>query len=312
MLNYIFNYIYNKKIIYNKIELEYNSIYKFNISNKSLNDEYNKIRENIIGAIINNKIPKIFYEINKKWNILLKNIKKYLNELIEIKEYDYLKLEHYGGRKYHYDFKIIVYIKNKMIKEYLIEFKYNIKNINKSVEFISPSKPSLFLSSSYEEYYYDNYLIEISKISKLELPDKKQYLKEINNNNPKCIIEYKKIYKKGLEKNKKKIIDNDVIFYNLCNKLAHESIMEFIKINNLDINKLSKYLNETQKNKIYMMYYDEKIYLENINNNYNIIEIKKNPELNRYECILENGKKIKILLRWKNCNGIAFPAFQIS
>jgi hypothetical protein len=33
--------------------------------------------------------------------------------------------------------------------------------------------------------------------------------------------------------------------------------------------------------------------------------------MNGYVATSESGSKIKILLRWKNGNGIAFPAFQI-
>jgi hypothetical protein len=33
---------------------------------------------------------------------------------------------------------------------------------------------------------------------------------------------------------------------------------------------------------------------------------------NRFDCYNKKGKLIKVLLRWKNGNGIAFPAFQIS
>jgi len=33
--------------------------------------------------------------------------------------------------------------------------------------------------------------------------------------------------------------------------------------------------------------------------------------MNGYVATSKSGNKIKILLRWKNGNGIAFPAFQI-
>ena len=41
-----------------------------------------------------------------------------------------------------------------------------------------------------------------------------------------------------------------------------------------------------------------------------IIVDKKNK--NRFICETKSGKKMYILLRWKNGNGVAFPAFQIS
>ena len=62
-----------------------------------------------------------------------------------------------------------------------------------------------------------------------------------------------------------------------------------------------------------MLYKDSCIYLQTIQlDNYIITEIIKDPEFNRYKAKTKIGKQLKILLRWKNGNGIAFPSFQIS
>ena len=62
-----------------------------------------------------------------------------------------------------------------------------------------------------------------------------------------------------------------------------------------------------------MLYKDGKINLETINlDDYIITEIIKDPNKNRYIAKTKSGKHLKILLRWKNGNGIAFPSFQIS
>lgn len=62
-----------------------------------------------------------------------------------------------------------------------------------------------------------------------------------------------------------------------------------------------------------MLYKNGIIHLQNINsNNYEIISYKKDPKLQSYIATTKTGIKLKILLRWKNGNGIAYPAFQIS
>ena len=94
----------------------------------------------------------------------------------------------------------------------------------------------------------------------------------------------------------------------------------FVAENDLDIAKLSGYLRESQEGKIYMLFQpaategeSASIKLQTVDTaHYNIVSSMKNPKNSRYECVSETGKKIKILLRWKNGNGIAFPAFQIS
>ena len=73
---------------------------------------------------------------------------------------------------------------------------------------------------------------------------------------------------------------------------------------------MSYYLKKSQDDKIYMLFYQKKFYLEKKEDDYKIINITKTK--NQFICHTESGKKIKILLRWKNGNGISFPAFQIS
>ena len=61
-----------------------------------------------------------------------------------------------------------------------------------------------------------------------------------------------------------------------------------------------------------MLYYNNKFILQQINIDNYIIDKVVKIDHSSYRCISKNGKEIKILLRWKNGNGIAFPAFQIS
>ena len=119
---------------------------------------------------------------------------------------------------------------------------------------------------------------------------------------------------------------DDIAFYNLCKSMSKESIAKFITENELDIVKLTSYLRESQEGKVYMLFQPAdadaglssssslpSITLQTVDPaHYTIACCVKNPKKSRYECVSETGKKINILLRWKNGNGIAFPAFQIS
>jgi hypothetical protein len=60
----------------------YSDINAFVISDKKYNDKNNKTRENIIGAVINNKIPIEYYKYSRRWNNLKKNIESYIYDLI--------------------------------------------------------------------------------------------------------------------------------------------------------------------------------------------------------------------------------------
>jgi hypothetical protein len=102
-------------------------------------------------------------------------------------------------------------------------------------------------------------------------------------------------------------------FYELAKKLSHESIVNFIEKTELNIEALSEYLLTSQNNKIYMLYSGTQFIVQRPNmEDYHIESVTKNPEKNRYDCVSKTGVKLNVLLRWKNGNGIAFPAFQIS
>jgi len=291
------------------LKIIYKDINAFVISDKKYNDVNNKTRENIIGAIINNKIPIEYYKYSRRWNNLKKNIEDYIYDLIGHKNIYSISLIHRGGRKYNYDFTIMV---NNI--EYNIELKFNAENIDDTPQIVSPVKTSKYLSQSYEEYYYDNYLPKLISPDNVKYPNRTQYITEIHGNKPKCMEYFQNIYYQGCIKSSKYTGDkNSIEFYNLSNSIDKLSRENFINISELNINALSSYLKETQKNKIYMLYKFNKFHKQIINiDDYELVRYEKYPEKFKYVAYSASGKHIDILLRWKNGNGIAFPAFQIS
>jgi hypothetical protein len=287
----------------------YSDINAFVISDKKYNDKNNKTRENIIGAVINNKIPIEYYKYSRRWNNLKKNIESYIYDLIGYNNINNIVLIHRGGRKYNYDFTIIV---NNI--EYNVELKFNAENIDDTPQIVSPVKTSKYLSRSYEEYYYDNYLPKLISPNNIKYPNRSQYITEIHGNKPKCMEYFQNIYYQGCSKSSKYTGDkNSIEFYNLSNSIDKISRENFINITELNINALSTYLKETQKNKIYMLYKNNKFHKQIVNiNDYELVRYEKYPEKFKYVAYSASGKQIDILLRWKNGNGIAFPAFQIS
>ena len=287
----------------------YSDINAFVISDKKYNDKNNKTRENIIGAVINNKIPIEYYKYSRRWNNLKKNIESYIYDLIGYNNINNIVLIHRGGRKYNYDFTIIV---NNI--EYNVELKFNAENIDDTPQIVSPVKTSKYLSRSYEEYYYDNYLPKLISPNNIKYPNRSQYITEIHGNKPKCMEYFQNIYYQGCSKSSKYTGNkNSIEFYNLSNSIDKISRENFINISDLNINALSSYLKETQKNKIYMLYKNNKFHKQIVNiNDYELVRYEKYPEKFKYVAYSASGKQIDILLRWKNGNGIAFPAFQIS
>ena len=294
---------------YNKQNIIPEDIKYFQIQTRKKNDKSNKIRESIIGAVLNDKIPIMFYE-NEEWINLRDNLLKYIQNLVPKEKIINIQCEHCGGRKYHHDFQIT------LNKKYVfkVEFKFNATQIGDTPQYVSPMKPSQYLTGNYEEYFYDSYLSQICELAQVPLVDKTEYLKGIHNSSPPCVNELQKKYYQGCKQSSKFTgKEEDILFYKKVKDYAKDSIEKFILQKNIKMDKLSEYLLNTQKNKVYMLYHKGEFHQETVNlENYEIVSVSTNKRKNGYVADTKSGKKIKILLRWKNGNGIAFPAFQIS
>lgn len=301
------------KIKYKDSIIEYNYINYFNVGDRANNDNDNKKREHIIGAIVNVKIPGEYYKYSPRWKKLKKSLCAYIKNLCkenDINDYKSIELIHKASRKYHYDFVIII---NKNI-EFHVEFKFNAKQISDTPQFVSPMKPSQYLESSYEEYFYDKFFIKLCVEFNLQLPNKEEYLREVHSPKPKCLKLHQEKYYRGCPKSSQYSGDEDDIrFYKKAKEVSKESIYGFIKKYSLNMVKLNEYMRNTQKDKYYMLYKNEKFYSEIVDlDNYVIVDIKKDFEKCRYLATTKSDSILKILLRWKNGNGIAYPSFQIS
>lgn len=278
-----------------KQTLHYDSIQKFyTCSPKNKNDNDNKIRECIIDAILNNKVPQDYYEYSPTWKNIRKLLLEFINKIYKSK-INSISCISKGGRKYNYDFEFN--INNNQI--YKLEFKHNATKIDDCPQFSSPTHPSKFLDRNFEEFYYDNSLGQISDFAGLPKPDRNIYLKTIHSYDVECMKDYKEKF------------DSDPAFKKFCGKIDEEAISKFINDSNLNIEALSEYLIDSQKNKIYMCYKDGCFYQDTMDESNFIIDsvIKKTKRC--FICKTQNGRKLEVRLRFKNGLGLQFPAFQI-
>lgn len=298
---------------------------------KQENEKNNKIRETIVCALINKKIPSYWLELSE-WRNLNDLINSwldcyYIENNINKQNIKSVTCKPKGGRKFNYDFEITIQYKingaNSLVlnKRIYTEFKFNASCVKECPQFSSPMKPSQYMTNNYEEEFYEKYLPKIiNKYNELyeeqkEVPSKEEYLKTLHQPNPSWVKDIQRKYYGGSSKKSSQYTGNlnDIEFCKFCKQISKKSITQFIEKTDLDISKLTQYLYESQKNKRYMLYKSGNIYTEKANlENYNIVSFVKDSRYSRFLATTKNGIKIKILLRWKNGNGIAFPAFQIS
>lgn len=279
---------------------------------RSNNDEHNKIRENIIESMP--YIDEDYFndpEHGMLWRQIKTSFDQKMREICPL--YSSYKIQHKGGRRFNYDFDVYFFgVDNTLIKSIKLEFKFNATSIDEAPQFVSPMNPSQYLSQSFEEYYYLNYLIPLFSKYNLTIPDLDIYLKQVHGNKPKCLEQAQTLYYQGCKQSSKfNSCENALSFYTECNKKSSDCIAKFIGETDLDIQKLNNYLTQSQDRKIYLLYKNGEFHLQFSRTDDYIIQMYE-KELNRYVATTKSNKKIKILLRWKNGNGIAYPAFQIS
>lgn len=289
----------------------------FMTSTRNKNDTYNEKRERIIESIVNGTLNDSSFS-DEKWKLVkeqtLSVFRKFAPEDTET-----IHVKRKGGRSYTYDFEATYTQSNgeKHIKKF--EFKYGIDKLSQAPQFCSPSNPDLFMSISFKQYFYDNYLdkvIAALKSSECECditkPTCEYYCKHVGSS------EFMKIwqneYSKGSGRSSKYTgKESDIHRYQTIKTISDEAIREFMKICELKIEVLSDELISKQADKIYIMWKDGKYTsqsITDIENEYKIDEVIKKTH-NTFHVKTKSGRILKILLRWKNGNGIAWPAFQI-
>ena len=280
----------------------------YEIGTRSSNDQNNKLREKIISDIINSNIPEEYYQ-DSRWSNLKSALFDYIGKITNGEQLEHVECKIKAGRKYNYDFELVVNHDTK----YHVEFKYNAERISDLPQFANVSKVSRYLSNNFESYFYDNYLPRISEMGQLALPDKGAYLKQVHGPKPKCMMDFKNKYYAGCSRSSQcDHTKESEDFYNFCNEVSREAIQNYISSYDLNASELTNYLSATQHSKVYMLYKDGKFYAETINaDDFEIVECERVPSKYVYVATLANGHRLRILLRWKNGNGIAFPGLQI-
>lgn len=280
----------NKK----KVIIEKESICSFKeCKGKSKNDSNNSLREKIIYSIINNHIPDNWYE-DERWSELKDNIYAYA-EGLGLKD---LKCSIKAGRMYNYDFDI---------NDKKVEFKFNAKDVTKIPQFLTLSSK---FNTDYGEYFYDNYVKEISDMYDLEPPIKDIYLNNVYGSSYEKVDWFKELYEneEKMEKEKKELV----------NKSIHE-YLEMIE-STINLEQLTDTFLGTQKDKHYMLYHNNEFHYDYIHEDEckikSVKSLKYNNKKKYYNTIIleTNNPKttIHMLLRWKNHSGILNPAWQIS
>lgn len=145
--------------------------------------------------------------------------------------------------------------------------------------------PNQIMNRSFEEYFYDTYLLALFREFHLSIPERKCYIHSIHASQPKCMKHAKLLYYQGCQESNLFTGTNQSLdFYNRCNDLSRESLTTYIQQSEL---KLSNYINPKE------------------------CIILKCPKKCKYEVITKMGTKMHIHFRWKEVNSLSYPVIQM-
>lgn len=277
------------------------------------NDGANKVRENAIVMMLNKKVPDEYLLYDLCWGSVAELVQICVNKMLKNSGVDSEKIVYKkaAGRGKHHDFEAVMPDGTIIMK---IEFKHGASQITEAPQFVSPMKPSQYMTESFESFFYDTGLFEIMG-SEFAIPDKTVWMAQVHGNKPPCMKMFQDKYYAGCRASSQFTGDEmDILFYEKCKAVADESIVAFLARDEVTLRQdiLSAYFIQTQE-KVYLMYKDGEFTHQHIDPEEFVIETcKKEPEKHRFVVTTRTGRTLIILLRWKNGNGIAFPAFQIS
>jgi len=281
-------------------EFEFEDINVFlNKSTRGKNGETNIVREKTIKNLLEKKIPDSFFEQSSEWKNLRDAIFNLAERIYPNEDISVLKVESKGGLGNKFDFNFVL---NGKVKK--IEFKFGAKSINQLAQFLQiPVKSCDFLSESYVDFYYNNYVPKLYSLRGKLIPDKETYIKRIG---------FTKLSDDPIRNLNDLTNEEKKQFREKANIFYHESAKEFLKKDiKFDIEKFNEKLEE-QKGKIYMLYKDGTFHIDEMSDeDLTCVSYIIKPEQKRIFATSVSGMEISIHLRWQNGNGLGNPSLQV-
>jgi len=279
---------------------------------KSNNDEYNKIRENIIASLYDlDSDYTSDPQYGAAWTSLREKFTDSISYLCEL-PYSSVHIKQLGGMSYNYDFLLSFIDEGKnIVKDVKLEFKHNNSDVQDLVQFLELYDKDVkakyeLCEISYAEFYYDNYLDNYlatdSELVGITKPPKDEYLKNVYDIKYKNPFFQKLHERKGVETKKKR-------------EIANESVKKYLEsyASTFRFDKIVEKIKESQSGKVFLMWDCENFHTQTLDiENIAISGIKKVDDL-YFDVSVEHFEyNIRVRLNWGNNNGLANPRWKFT
>lgn len=289
----------------------------FTSSTRSGNDAANKIREKVLETIITPPIEylqdtdygHLWQHVHNEWNTII-------DKIIDRQLYSRIELKILAGRGNNHDGNLICSSNtiDRMDRIVKIEFKYGGTSICSIPQFLSlqTNQPTLkMFDEPYDIFYYNHYIdlyIACDPVGITETkPSMEIYLKCVRSTDYTIHPFFAQLKEREniAKLNKNKVVNDSIRDYLV--RYAHS----------IDTAQLTQKIKQTQQDKIYLLWSNQKFHLDEIHINSiqniefaaigdkgNVIQLRAGVGIHRLA--------FHMLLRWRNHKGILNPAWQIS
>jgi hypothetical protein len=295
--------------MYSIIKMLVSDILSFGLtSSRGGNDATNKMRESILPILSGPPTEYLAHpDYGQQWLSCSNAWNTALHEIAEQKgiKYNTTRVHLKGGRTFNYDADLSYYNESELIDTVKIEFKKGGNSIVKLPQFLSLQVKCGLFPETYDKFYYEKYIDKYiacdTEITEPK-PDLALYLKCVSviNYNILPFFSQLKAREPFFKKEKFQVVNESITDY--LNQYGAQ----------LDLLAFAEKIRRTQTDKIYMLWSDERFYIDKILDNemacMNEISIKNGNVIE-----VKSGASIyNLLLRWRNHKGILNPAWQIS
>lgn len=281
------------------------------------NDSNNKVREQLLSELLTDSVSGFLADptYGPAWIKLRADWLAALTDLAGrcgVGEFSAVSVKQAGGRGMNYDFAVSFMTAGGpvVIK---VEFKYGGKCVDALPQFFNAGANKPFHPTAYATHFYEHDLDKVMAVYELSAdlkPTLADYLKFVYQNEYKKLPLFQALYdaeaaEVGPERPK----------YKAKATLVHESIRAYLAAvaGATDLAALTAEFQRSQTDKHYLLYSDGAFHYDAIRPEElvaaSVIGVRGDSLLIQSGC---QTTQHSMLLRWKNHNGILFPAWQIS
>jgi hypothetical protein len=286
---------------------------------RSSNNESNKIRENILNNIID--LGEYYLEhpdYGVFWTSLREKFISVLSSLCTEEPFKKIEIKHKGGMGNNYDFIVsflgqlntVTDVRTK-VHSVILEFKHNSSKVEELPQFLELYDKDCtnkyeMCHVSYAEYYYDHFLDEYLKLDAMLVepkPFKNTYLKYVYD------IKYKHPFFANLHNHKNTAISEK-------RELANKSITSYLQLylKSFCYDKLVKKIRESQETKVFLLWDLVKFHLEYADFEHMTVASVEYVEGKSYFDLKTDNCKfdIRVRINWGNSMGLCNPRWKLS